>query len=181
MDALIATLPTRVNDGLTDRNPLFLRTIDKEPLQDDPTRRAYYLCIGPDREKGARKALNAISATALDALQPVPQYEVGGSFLMANFFKIEGWIPRQTSKEAVYDISGDAARRLERAFMQMMREEFFLGVATDDLNETTRGMIQVFNHEGLEIKPVGGEREWYATVSIRFHVWSGVVNSYWRS
>lgn len=183
MDAIIAHYPGYLNEGLLLNDPEYLESIEKGPLQDDPTLRATYLTIEPDPEAhkdGYRLPVGAASREMHLVSAAIPRYEIGGDFLMVNYFRIGGWTPQRGTKSDCYEVIGQFTRRLERAIQGMARNELAQGVTTNDELETTGGLLQVFNIVGTQFKLVGGESEWYGRVYIRFAVYSRVLNQYWR-
>jgi hypothetical protein len=183
MESIVDHYLSYMNEGLNLDDPDYLQTIEKGPLQDDPTLRASFLIIEPDQNEdigGYRQSVGAERKNKLKNVESAPQWEVGGGFLMLNYFKISGWSPQATSKQDSYTVIGRFTRRLERAIQMMARNEFALGVETDDGFETTGGMIQVFNLNGTSFKLVGGENEWYGKVTIHFAIYSKILNSYWQ-
>lgn len=182
MDAIVADFPYYLNEGLLRSHPDYLETIEKGPLQDDPTQRATYLVVEPDHdmdEEGYRMPVGASKRWRAVPNGTQPLYEVGGDFLMVNYFKVGGWTPQAVNKAECYEIAGKFSRRLERCIQVFARNEFANGVTTDDDGETTAGLLQVFNLHGTSFRLVGGESEWYAKVYVRFAVYSKVRNSYW--
>ena len=183
LEAYIQYLPAYLNEGLIPDEAEYLNTIEKGPLQDDPTQRATFLTVDTDPDAdpdGYRQQVGVQRRNRLHVADTAPQYEVGGGFLMINYLKISGWTPRADTKEDGYREIGKFTRRLERALQRMARNELMAGVTTDDGDETTGGMIQVFNLNGTKYKIVGGENEWYGKVSIHFAVYSRVLNHYWQ-
>jgi hypothetical protein len=183
MDAIIDYFPVYLNEGLLPDDPDYLETIEKGPLQDDPTQRATFLIIEPDmdaHENGYRVPVGMQRMNDMRMTNTAPMYEVGGGYLMMNFFRVGGWTPLQTTKTSCYEIAGKFARRLERSIQQMAHNELFEGITTDDEGETTGGLMQMFNLNGLKFKLVGGESEWYGKVYVHFCVYSRVENNYWR-
>ena len=182
MEAYIADLSDYLNEGLLSDDPRYVRSIEKGPLQDDPTLRAGFLIVEPDPTidpDGYRQPVGSDRKNKLKMVESAPSWEVGGGFLMVNYFKISGWTPKASSKGDVYDQIGSYTRRLERALQRMARNELMAGITTDDGDETTGGLIQVFNLNGTIFSIVGGENEWYGKVSVHFGVYSQVSNRYW--
>lgn len=183
MDALIDYIPVYINEGLLPDDPEYLETIEKGPLQDDPTQRATYIIIEPDmeiHEHGYRVPVGVNRNDKMHMPLAAPSYEIGGGYLMMNFFRIGGWTPVQTSKSACYEVAGKFSQRLERSLQQCSYNEIFEGISTDNESETTGGIFQMFNLNGSSIKLVGGENEWYSKAYIHFCVYSRVKNDYWR-
>lgn len=183
MDAIIDYFPVYLNDGLLPTDPEYLETIEKGPLQDDPTLRATFLIIEPDMEihdHGFRVPVSVGASSREHQRMTAPMYEVGGDYLMMNFFRIGGWTPLQRTKASCYEVAGVFARRLERAVQQFAYNELAEGIATDDDAETTGGLLQMFNLGGVSFKLIGGESEWYGKTYIHFCVYSRVLNQYWR-
>lgn len=183
MDTFIDYVPGYINEGLLPDDPDWLETIEKGPLQDDPTVRATYLIIEPDYEvdgDGYRQPVGSIRKNKLRHAETAPQHEIGRGAVMVNYFRIGGWTPRSSSKAELYETGGKFARRLERAVQQIARDVLPQGVTTDDELESTKGLLQMFNLNGTEMKPKGGESEWYAVVYVKFAVYSVVEYAYWR-
>jgi hypothetical protein len=183
MEAFILYLPDYLNEGLIDTNDIFLETIEKGPLQDDPTKRASFLVIEPDMDAdpdGYRQPVGIQRRNKLHVADSAPQYEVGGGFLMINYFKISGWTPRASTKAVAYTNIGKHTRRLERGIQRMARRVLPDGIATDDETESTFGLLNVFNLNGTIFKLVGGENEWYGKVYVSFAVYSRIDNEYWK-
>lgn len=183
MDEVINYYPIYLNEGLLPDDPEYLETIEKGPLQDDPTLRATYLIIEPDldaHDHGYRVPVGLQRLNDMHMINVAPMYEVGGDYLMTNFFRIGGWTPLQTSKASCYEVAGKFSRRLERAIQQFAHNQLTEGIWTDDEGETTAGLLQMFNLNGLKFKLVGGESEWYGKVYVHFCVYSRVMNNYWR-
>lgn len=183
MDTIIDYFPVYLNEGLLPTDPEYLETIEKGPLQDDPTLRATFLIIEPDMEADEYGYRVPVAATRRDDGQlrgTLPMYEVGGDYLMINYFRVGGWTPLQPSKSQAYEVAGKFARRLERSIQQLAHNELAQGIETDDGGETTGGLLQMFNLRGLSFKLVGGENEWYGKTYVHFAVYSRVNNAYWR-
>ena len=183
MDYLVDNFLDPMNEGLLSDDPDLLKTIEKGPLQDDPTLRASYLIVEPDFEAdplGPRQPVGQDRKNKLKHVETAPNAEIGGNFLMVNYFKIGGWTPRALTKPLAYEQAGKYTRRLERAIQKLARTDFFYGIATDDGSETTGGLLQVFNLNGTVCKLIGGENEWYGQSFVRFAIYSQVLNDYWR-
>lgn len=171
-----------MNEGLNSDDPDYLKSVEKAPLQDDPTLRATYLIVEPDQTEdmgGYRESVGADRKNKLKNVESAPRWEVGGGYLMINYFKISGWTPQQTSKIDCFTVIGRFTRRLERSIQQMAHNEFAYGITTDDGMETTGGMMQVFNLAGTDFKLVGGESEWYGKVVLHFGIYSQVNHAFW--
>ena len=171
-----------MNEGLNLSDPDYVQTVEKGPLQDDPTLRASFLIVEPDSNEdlgGFRQPVGAARKNKLKDVESAPQWEVGGWFLMVNYFLISGWTPQAQTKADCYENIGKYTRRLEKAIQMMARHEFAVGISTDDGQETTGGLMQVFNLNGSSFKLVGGENEWYGKVTIHFGLYSRILNSYW--
>lgn len=186
LDFFCEQFPIRANRDLDESDPLYLKEVLKGPLQDDPTLRAYYMIIQPDetlQEVAShwRVPVTAIKRGMLAANQEFPSYEIGGQFLMVNFFTMSGWLPLQDEKEDAYVLSGQALRRLEQAWAKMAQFDLFMtGVATDDGNETTQVIHpHPFTFDGGHFKLKGGESEWYGLLHLRFHVFSGINRDFY--
>lgn len=185
MDAIIATYPGYFNNGINTTNPLYLKTILKSPLQDDPTLRAFYLEVGPDTTMATddnhwRMPVQSIRRGKLGTDAEKPELEIGGGYKMINFFIIKGWIPMQTSRELAHENAGKAVRRLERSFARLMNSSSFRMLATDDgLEYTNSGYPNVFNIDGTHYELRGGDTEWYPQISMRFHVFTEIAREYW--
>ena len=183
MDYYIEHFGEAMNSGWTEEDPSWLKTIERGPLQDDPTKRAGYLVITPDKDidpQGYRQPVGSQRKNRLHIPDAAPDWEVGGGFLMINYFKIEGWTPRQRSKDDAYYLAGMVDRRLERTVQIMARKDLFQGVSTDDGMETTGGLQQIFNLNGSTYGLIGGEKEWYGKVHISFGIYSQISNQYWK-
>ncbi len=186
LDALIVHLPSIYNSpGMTAADPLYLRSVVKAPLQDDPTLRAFYLEVGPDTTMSAddnhwRMPVQSIRRGKLGVDQDKPAFEVGGGYKMINFFLIKGWLTMTGSRELAHENAGRAIRLMERAFATLANRQLFIGLTTDDGMETTNaGYPQVFNLDGMHYELKGGETEWYPQLSMRFHVYSEIKREYW--
>lgn len=183
IESLIEHLPRYCNEGLTTDDGAYLKGVMRHPLQDDPTRRSYYLTVKPgvgEHDKLTfRKPVSSLSEAERTLLGPRPTHEVGGDFLMVNWFEIEGWTPRRQDAQKNFELVGRALRQLERAIQRMQRDEFFARLATDDGNETTAGLLQCFNSYDRGFKVLGGESERYGQVWLRFVLYSAVANEYW--
>lgn len=183
MDLFIDHLPAYVNEGLLPDDPDWLETIEKGPLQDDPTIRATYLIIEPDQdadEDGFRQPVGSIRKNKLRHVETAPQHEIGRGALMINYFRVGGWTPKTDSKIELYEIAGRFSRRVERGVQQVARNELVEGVETEDGMETTRGLVNLYNLNGTVFVPKGGENEWYSQVYVKFAVYSLVDFKYWR-
>lgn len=181
LDLLIERLPPAVNEGLLSTDPIYLTSIERGPLQDDPTMRATFLTVAPDEERGFRKPVVAVREDDYLVRANLPRYEVGGDFLFVNYFVIRGWTPISGDKEAVYLTGGRFLRRVETALMRLARDGGFADITTDDEMETTAGLDQTFALSQSSFDTIGGESEWYARVLLHFHVYSRVRNDYWRA
>lgn len=181
LDTLIAELPSRVNEGLLTTDPEYLETIERGPLQDDPTVRASFLVVYPDRDRGFRQPVVAVREDDYLVRANLPRYEVGGGYLFVNYFVLEGWTPLSDTRENDYLIAGKFLRRVETALLRLARDGAFLDITTDDEQETTAGLSQAFALSESSFRYIGGENEWYAKVVLRFHVYSQVKPTYYRS
>lgn len=187
IDYMVGQLPQEFNAGVDDTNPLYLRSVTRHPLQDDPTLRAFYLAVGPDislQDTGShwRMPLNSQRRGMLGLHQDHPTHEIGGGYLMLNFFLITGWLPMHGTRESAYQSAGEALRLLERAFGRIANNVFYTGaLVTDDGMETTdAGYPQVFNNDGGHFALRGGESEWYPQLTFRFHVYTRINRAYWE-
>jgi hypothetical protein len=185
MDYFVENLQSYVNDGLTVDSELFVEEVTRGPLQDDPTIRAYYLAISPDwpppgRTDPWRMPVAAMSRNGLGVMQDIPNYEIGGRFLYVNFFRIEGWMNVQESRELAYENAGMASRRLEQAFTQIAHDVVDLvGLTTTDGHERTAGLFPtVFNLDGVTWKLIGGDNTWFPRIYLKFHVFSEVTQEF---
>ncbi len=185
LDFFVEQFPFYANIGVDPADQTYLDEVLVGPLQDDPTARAYYLIVEPDKSLMSdvthwRVPVASIKRGMLAANQDFPNYEVGGSLLMVNFFTMSGWLPEMSSKESCYEASGKALRRLERAWAQMAEHKLYLdGVETDDGKETTQVTYpHALTFDGGHFKLRGGENQWYGTLNIRFHVFSAVDRDY---
>lgn len=194
MDYIVENLQGYFNEefeGLTEtqkkQQPLYLRSVLKGPLQDDPTLRAFYFTVMPDTTLAKdnmhwRVPINSQRRGMLGIHQEHPIHEVGGRYLYMTFFLIEGWLPLQTSREKVHEVAGAGLRRLERAFARIAKDIFFQGLVTDDgMESTNAGFPQVFNNDGAHYSLQGGENEWYAQLTLRFHVYSAIERDYFET
>lgn len=186
IDYFANNLQNKMNQGIATNDPRFLQSVVRKPLQDDPTARAFYLEIGPDTEMTKtgghwRMPSHSIRRGMLGLDADTPVAEIGGGFLMVNFFRIEGWTRMQGSREAAYAHAGELLRRLERSWAQIAHQAMTVQpLATNDGNETTEGVFQqVFNNDGSHFDFQGGDNEWYTQLYLRFHVFSRVNVSYW--
>jgi hypothetical protein len=179
IDLLIETLPDLVNDGLVTTDPLYLKRVVRYPLQNDPTTQSFFLTIGPDVEAGFRKQLAALTSLERTKLGPIPDYEIGGDFLMVNWFKLEGWTPKRRNPQDNYHLAGGSLRAVERAMQRLVREGFFAQLTTDDGNESTQDMENTFNTLDRGFSPIGGENERYNKMWFNFALFSGVANEFW--
>lgn len=186
LDAIIVTYPGYFNNGINTDNALYLRSIVKAPLQDDPTLRAFYLEVGPDttmmtEDTHWRMPMTSLRRGRLGQHQEHPMPEIGGGYKMINFFIVKGWLPMTGSRELAHENAGKALRRLERSFARLANSTFFNGLTTDDgMESTNAGFPQVFNMDGGHYELRGGDTEWYPQLSMRFHVFSEVVRDYWK-
>src|SRR4051812_20816322 len=114
IDAVIETLPVYYNEGLTPDNKLYLKSLVRGPLQDDPTTRSFFLTISLDEEEGVRMPVATLTNAKETKLGPLPEYEIGGGYLMVNYFRLDGWTPRQSTPERNYALIGEALARVER-------------------------------------------------------------------
>lgn len=182
MDHIVEKLPSYINEGLNIDDPDYLETVEKGPLQDDPTQRATYIVVEVDQDAdpdGYRQPVGSSRKNKLRHVDTAPMHEVGGGFVMINYLRVAGWTPQADDKTTAYEEIGKFTRRLERSLQKMARHDFYSGISTDDGMETTGGMIQVFNLNGTTFKLIGGESEWYGKVYIKFAVYSLVHNEYW--
>lgn len=185
LDAIVETYPGEFNRGLDPADPLYLRSIVKAPLQDDPTLRAFYLEVGPDQamtddDNHWRMPMTSLRRGKLGVHQEHPMPEIGGGYKMINFFVVKGWLPMAGSREIAHGQAGTAVRRLERAFGRLAHGQFFNGLVTDDgMESTNAGFPQVHNMDGAHYALRGGDTEWYPQVSMRFHVFSEIARDYW--
>jgi hypothetical protein len=106
----------------------------------------------------------------------VPEYEIGGGLKFINFFTVEGWTPKANTKNKCYQQGMEALSRLELALFHLQRHDFFEGIETDDGRESTGGFVQLFGYDGGRASPIGGDREWYGRIHMRFHVYSELKN-----
>lgn len=183
MDHIVETLPGYVNEGLNVGDPDYLETVEKGPLQDDPTLRATYIVVEADSDAdpdGYRQPVGSSRKNKLRHVDTAPMHEIGGGLIMINYFRVGGWTPQSDDKSSAYEEIGKFTRRLERAIQKMARQDFAAGISTDDGMETTGGMLQIFNLNGTTFKLIGGESEWYGKVYIKFAVYSKVENEYWK-
>lgn len=192
LDYMVETLPLIFNAEfatLTQQQklaqPLYLKSVIKHPLQDDPTIRAFYLAVSPDFTMASdsehwRMPVQSLRRGKLGMHQDIPHLEVGGGFIYLNFFLIKGWLPMQSSREAAHEIAGVGLRRLERAFAMMAAGPMMQGLQTDDGMETTAGIYQqVLNSDGAHYEMQGGETEWYPQLTLRCHVYSQINREYY--
>jgi hypothetical protein len=179
IEVLITQLPPLVNDGLAPDDPMYLKILVRGPLQDDPTRKAFFLTVQGDVEAGFRKPLSSLTEPERARVGPTPSYEIGGDFLMVNWFKLEGWTPRRNRADLNYQLAGEALRRVERAVQSLERRDFFETLATDDGMETTANLVQCFNALDRNFKVIGGETERYGKLWLQFVLFSAVDNDYW--
>lgn len=186
IDKIIQEYPAKFNAGLTTSDPLYLRSIIKNPLQDDPIVRAFYLAVGPDftmqdPDTHWRMPVQSVRKGKLGIDQERPEIEVGGGYRMINFFIIEGWLPFTSTREQAHDRAGKALRKLEQAFSQMTNSASFRALSTDDgLEYTNAGAPQVFGNDGSHYKITGGDAEWYPRVQMRFHIYTEIRRDYWK-
>lgn len=173
-----------VNEGLISTNPIYLRTIDRPPLQDDPTRRSYYLCVGPEitgnPDDHYRMPVSSVRRGKLGMGTELPQHELNGAMRFINFFTIEGWTPRAASRVLVYEQGMEALARLEMALFKLQHSDFFYGIETEDQRESTGSMMQAFGYDGGRFTPLGGDSEWYGRIHIRFHIYSELQQAWFR-
>lgn len=174
-----------VNEGLTSDDPLSLKTVSRPPLQDDPTRRAYFVCVGPemrpeDKSFHYRMPLTSIRRGQLGMDTEIPMHEMDGSMRFINFFLVEGWVPKANTRELCYERGMACLNRLEMALFKLQHTDFFFGVETDDGRETTEGLMQAFGYDGGHVEPLGGDREWYGRIYMRFHVFSKLKQAWFR-
>lgn len=192
MDYLVARVPEYMNAGYEDltelereMEPLYLRTMIKGPLNDDPTLRAFYLQVTPDttmqdQDDHWRMPVTSIRRGKLGIHQEHPMPEVGGGYKFINFFLIQGWLPMYGNREAAHLAGGEGMRRLERALARMNTGQLFWGIETDDGMETTNaGFPQVFGNDGMHYELKGGENTWYPLLTCRFHIFSEVRREYY--
>lgn len=184
---ILSNFQSYVNTGLDVDDPLYLESVVRGPLQADPTKAAYFLYISPDYPKPEegrdgkpwRLPVAAMSRNGLGSGQDIPGYAIGGGLLYANFFRMEGWIPSQTSFEAAYDIGGQALRRLERGWTIFAHDTLDAGVLeTDDGNETVESYPHIFNNDGAYFTTTGGSRTIFPRLCLKFHVYSRVDRDY---
>lgn len=183
MDYFIEKFPDVLNSGATEEDPDWLKSIERGPLQDDPTKRAVFLTIEPDKDvdpQGYRQPVGSQRKNRLHIPDAAPDWEVGGGFLMINYFKITGWTPRQSTKNDAYNLAAKMLRRIERGVQIFQRKDIMQGIETDDGFETTGGQQQIYNLNGSTYSLVGGENEWYGKVHISFGVYSKIDNQYWK-
>ena len=194
LDMIVQELPQIMNaefEGMTDaqknKEALYLRSVVKYPLQDDPTLRAFYLAVSPDttmdkEDNHWRMPVTSIRRGKLGIHQEHPMPEIGGGYKYINFFLVRGWLPIQGSREAAHEIAGIGLRRLEQAVSQLMNGQMYQGLETDDGMESTRaGFPQVFNHDGAHYDIIGGESEWYPQLIMRFHVYTEIRREFYAS
>lgn len=183
IDTIVERFPDYMNEGIITGEPDYLETIERGPLQDDPTKRASYLIVEPDLEAdpdGYRQPVGSARKNKLKVVETAPEHEIGGGFRMITYFRIGGWTPRARTKTDGYAQIGRYTRRVERAVQQMARNVFPAGIETDDGQESTGDALQVFNLRGTVARLKGGENEWYGLVYVNFGVYSTVQNDYWR-
>lgn len=176
-----------VNDGLLATDPLYLDTIVRGPLQDDPTKKAYYLTICPDYPKPGeertsrpwRMPVSAMSRSGLGSGQDTPAPTVGGTFLYVTYFRMEGWMPSQGGFPAAYDMGGQALRRLERGWTMFAHDVLDAGLLmTDDEMETIAPHPNIFNFDGASFTTTGGGLTVFPRLYLKFHVFSQIDQRY---
>lgn len=172
-----------VNAGLLTDDPTYLKTISRGPLQDDPTRRAFYICIEPESDPDKpddfyRMPVSSVRRGKLGVGSELPQIEVGGGLKFINFFTLDGWTPKANTRELSYEQGCKALARLEIALFKMQRTDFYYGISTEDGRETTGDMVQIFGYDGGKSTPLGGDREWYSRIRMRFHMFSELSNRF---
>jgi hypothetical protein len=185
MDMMIDRFPAIFNEGLVPGNKLYLKRVIKEPLQDDPTARAFYLMVSPDDTMAGddnhwRMPIQSIRRGKLGVNSDIPKMEVGGGYKMINFFLIRGWLPVFQTRNAAYEAGGIALRRLEMAMARLANGPLAEGIATEDGYETSAaGYPQVFGNDGGHFELIGGETTWYPKLSMRVHVFSEIHRNYY--
>jgi hypothetical protein len=146
----VLTVALQLNVPPTD--PLRLRTITLEPLQDDPTTTAPSCIIGLDHEKGRQ-------------LLPPEYAELGTpATRWINYFQLRGYLPQRSTKEEAYRDLGELADRVVATLIK----NFDLDGITADNGEAVSGCNKLLVDQ-QQLRVFGGESEWYGEYTIRVH------------
>lgn len=185
IDHFVSNFKDEINVGLVSTDNLWIKEVTRDPIQDDPTKRAPYLAIQPDKtlmEENShyRVPVTGIRRGQISSYSDVPQQDVGGGFLMLNFFLIEGWLKRVTTREEAYLVGGGVLRRLESAFARMVHHDMeLLQLTTDDGLETMASYPNIFGSDGGHFYLGGGDRTWLPQITFRFHLYTEIRREYW--
>jgi hypothetical protein len=148
VDVYTIEMQTNVNDALK------VVRVTIAPLQDDPTRVAPFIAIGPDNDRGR-------------IIDPLHEREIGGGMKWMNFFKIAGRIPQQSNRQDAYEKIGE----LNSRSLAVLRKYWDLNGLTSDDGESIFGSTA--NLIGMnKVRILGGDTEWFGEFLINLHWFS---------
>ncbi len=129
---------------------LKMSVVQKRPFQDDPTRKAPYLILHFDEEKGTQPDTEL-------------KYEIGGPTYWKVFLKLKAAPKVQTSREKAYTLSDVLLQRTLWVLRNAYRQH------TETLAGATLWQLDWNFITKASIHMAGGEREWLPHIEVYWY------------